>query len=156
MNCDKLFSVFLRTQQEHKENENEISHHLQRVTAILELLQVKINVEEPYQLFPGLFATLKRYNIQYLKQLIKNICVCQLIKVHNEELWELLFISNFSCVELDHSQAASEYIMQLVFSLINNICHKLPLESSSAPLGGFYFNVLKFYKLVLFTVKTWT
>lgn len=87
-----------RTQQEHKENEKEISHHLQRVTAILELLQVKINVEEPYQLFPGLFATLK------------------------------------SCVELDHSQAASEYIMQLVFSLINNICHKLSLDSSCAPL----------------------
>ena len=29
------------------------------------------------------------------------------------------------CVELDHSQVASEYIMQLVFSLINNICNKL-------------------------------
>ena len=29
------------------------------------------------------------------------------------------------CVELDHSQVASEYIMQLVFSLINNICDKL-------------------------------
>ena len=37
----------------------------------------------------------------------------------------LIILTSRRCVELDHSQVASEYIMQLVFSLINNICNKL-------------------------------
>ena len=41
----------------------------------------------------------------------------------NYELVDVL--TSRRCVELDHSQVASEYIMQLVFSLINNICDKL-------------------------------
>ena len=41
----------------------------------------------------------------------------------NYELVDVL--TSHRCVELDHSQVASEYIMQLVFSLINNICDKL-------------------------------
>ncbi|KAJ7330602.1 HEAT repeat-containing protein 1 [Desmophyllum pertusum] len=86
-----------RSQQVHEDDENEITHRLHRVTVILELLQHKINIEEPHRLLPTLFATLSR------------------------------------CVELDHSQTTSEYIMQLVFSLINNICHKLSPNNSSAP-----------------------
>ena len=41
----------------------------------------------------------------------------------NYELVDVL--TSRRCVELDHSQVASEYIMQLVFSLINSICDKL-------------------------------
>ena len=41
----------------------------------------------------------------------------------NYELVDVL--TSRRCVELDHSQVASEYIMQLVFSLINDICDKL-------------------------------
>lgn len=59
----KLLPVFQRTQEEHKEENDEDSHHLQRVTAILELLQYKINIEEPHRLLPTLFATLTRYII---------------------------------------------------------------------------------------------
>ncbi|XP_078352830.1 HEAT repeat-containing protein 1-like isoform X2 [Oculina patagonica] len=87
-----------RGQQVHEDDlDTEVTHHLHRLTVILELLQHKINIEEPHRLLPSLFATLAR------------------------------------CVELDHSQTASEYIMQLVFSLVNNICHKLSPNNSSAP-----------------------
>ncbi|PFX20859.1 HEAT repeat-containing protein 1 [Stylophora pistillata] len=83
-----------RKEQQHEENEG--SEQLQRVTVVLELLQSKINIEEPHRLLPTLFGTLAR------------------------------------CVELDHSQTASEYIMQLVFSLINKICEKLSPNSSAS------------------------
>ncbi|RMX40131.1 hypothetical protein pdam_00002238 [Pocillopora damicornis] len=61
-----------------QDDENEGAVQLQRVTVVLELLQSKINIEEPHRLLPTLFGTLTR------------------------------------CVELDHSQTASEYIMQLL------------------------------------------
>ena len=49
----------------------------------------------------------------------------------------LLFVClPFRCVELDHSQTASEYIMQLVFSLINNICQKLSPNSIASIAGN--------------------
>ncbi|XP_068676688.1 HEAT repeat-containing protein 1-like isoform X1 [Montipora foliosa] len=48
-----------------------------------------------------------------------------------------LFAILTSCVELDHSQAASEYIMQLVFSLIVSICHTLSFNSPSSLTGLF-------------------
>ena len=51
---------FPRAQQEHTDHENEVSHQLQRVTVILELLQYKINIDEPHRLLPTLFATLTR------------------------------------------------------------------------------------------------
>ncbi|XP_029184672.2 HEAT repeat-containing protein 1-like isoform X2 [Acropora millepora] len=88
-----------RIQREDQDESSEVSHHLKRTTAVLELLQHKMNVEEPHLLLPTLFAILT------------------------------------SCVELDHSQAASEYIMQLVFSLINRICQKLSLNSTSGLSG---------------------
>ena len=47
-------------------------------------------------------------------------------KADIDDNYELVDVSTSRrCVELDHSQVASEYIMQLVFSLINNICDKL-------------------------------
>lgn len=64
----KLLPVFQRTQEEHKEENDEDTHHLQRVTAILELLQYKINIEEPHRLLPTLFATLTRYIIHSQSQ----------------------------------------------------------------------------------------
>ena len=42
-------------------------------------------------------------------------------------------------MELDHSQTVSEYIMQLVFTLINNICHRLSPDNSLAPSGWFRY-----------------
>ena len=54
--------VFGRARQAHKDDlDNEETHHLHKVTVILELLQHKINIDEPHRLLPTLFATIARY-----------------------------------------------------------------------------------------------
>ena len=59
-NSDSCF--FERARQVHEGNlDNEVTHDLHRMTVILELLQHKINIEEPHRLLPSLFATLARY-----------------------------------------------------------------------------------------------
>ena len=56
-----FFVLPLRSQQQQKDEENETNNQLQRVTVILELLQHKINIEEPHRLLLTLFGTLTRY-----------------------------------------------------------------------------------------------
>ena len=60
----------------------------------------------------------------YFAQCILYFFLCN--KADIDDNYELVdVLTSRRCVELDHSQVASEYIMQLVFSLINNICDKL-------------------------------
>ena len=57
-----MILVFGRAQQVHEDDfDNEETHHLHKVTVILELLQHKINIDAPHRLLPTLFATLARY-----------------------------------------------------------------------------------------------
>ena len=52
---------FDRARKGEQDDENEGAVQLQRVTVVLELLQSKINIEEPHRLLPTLFGTLTRY-----------------------------------------------------------------------------------------------
>ena len=52
---------FDRARKGKQDDENEGAVQLQRVTVVLELLQSKINIEEPHRLLPTLFGTLTRY-----------------------------------------------------------------------------------------------
>ena len=57
-----MILVFGRGRQVHEGDlDNEETPHLHRVTVILELLQHKINIDEPHRLLPTLFVTLARY-----------------------------------------------------------------------------------------------
>lgn len=63
-----MILVFGRARKAHEDNlDNEETHHLHRLTVILELLQHKINIDKPHRLLPTLFATIARYfKISYL------------------------------------------------------------------------------------------
>ena len=59
--CNSNFCFFARAHKVQEDEDKEGTQNLQRVTVILELLQNKINIEEPHRLLPTLFATLLRY-----------------------------------------------------------------------------------------------
>ena len=67
-----FFVLPLRSQQQQKDEENKTNNQLQRVTVILELLQHKINIEEPHRLLLTLFGTLTRYMVQCILYVVCN------------------------------------------------------------------------------------
>lgn len=102
------FCIFwLRIQHENQDESSEVSHHLKRTTAILELLQHKMNVEEPHLLLPTLFSILTRYsgwkfclnqsllNMKHCeRQLFLFLCVCKLkLTCDVSKLWIAVVLS---------------------------------------------------------------
>ena len=92
---------FDRARKGEQDDENEGAVQLQRVTVVLELLQSKINIEEPHRLLPTLFGTLTRYMYSPVmrkkkgKNLVKlcNLKTTLLFKVNGK--WKLALPHTF-------------------------------------------------------------